>query len=130
MAPAQSAALLGWLREGSAEEQRARIETYFGTIGGQVVEIDTTDGLRVTFDRGVVIHLRASGNAPELRCYTEATTAAAAEDLTSGISTRPLLNGGGGDTDMTRTQSYNEARRNGVLELSLFAHLMRFSTFM
>ena len=55
MAPAQSAALLGWLREGSAEEQRARIETYFGTIGGHVVEIDTTDGLRVTFDRGVVI---------------------------------------------------------------------------
>jgi phosphomannomutase len=83
VAPAQSAALLGWLREGSAEEQRARIETYFGTMGGQVVEIDTTDGLRVTFDRGVVIHLRASGNAPELRCYTEATTAAAAEDLSS-----------------------------------------------
>ncbi|MBJ7438478.1 MAG: phosphomannomutase [Sphingopyxis sp.] len=81
VAPAQSAALLGWLREGSAEEQRARIETYFGTIGGHVVEIDTTDGLRVTFDRGVVIHLRASGNAPELRCYTEAATAAAAEDL-------------------------------------------------
>lgn len=53
----------------------------FTRIQASVVEIDTTDGLRVTFDRGVVIHLRASGNAPELRCYTEATTAAAAEDL-------------------------------------------------
>ncbi|TXN43037.1 phosphomannomutase, partial [Methylobacterium sp. WL119] len=27
------------------------------------------------------IHFRASGNAPELRCYTEAPTAAEAKDL-------------------------------------------------
>lgn len=41
---------------------------------------DLTDGLRVTFTDGTILHLRPSGNAPELRCYAEAsdpTTAAA-----------------------------------------------------
>ncbi|MFJ5853205.1 phosphomannomutase [Enterobacter cancerogenus] len=35
--------------------------------------IDQTDGLRFVLDNGDVIHLRPSGNAPELRCYTEAS---------------------------------------------------------
>lgn len=34
-------------------------------------EIDTTDGLRITLSNGDIFHLRPSGNAPELRCYTE-----------------------------------------------------------
>lgn len=34
--------------------------------------IDQTDGVRFTFTNGDVVHLRPSGNAPELRCYTEA----------------------------------------------------------
>lgn len=34
--------------------------------------INTTDGLRLTFTDGEIIHLRPSGNAPELRCYAEA----------------------------------------------------------
>lgn len=41
---------------------------------GSVVAVDKTDGLRVTLDNGEVIHLRPSGNAPELRCYSEAAT--------------------------------------------------------
>jgi phosphomannomutase len=32
-------------------------------------------------DGGRTIHFRASGNAPELRCYAEAGTADEAEDL-------------------------------------------------
>lgn len=43
--------------------------------------IDLTDGLRVSFADGSVIHLRPSGNAPEFRCYAEAETAARAEVL-------------------------------------------------
>jgi phosphomannomutase len=35
---------------------------------------DTTDGLRMTFSNGNIVHLRASGNAPEIRCYTEAAS--------------------------------------------------------
>lgn len=39
---------------------------------GPIVSRDTTDGLRLTFKSGDVVHLRPSGNAPELRCYSEA----------------------------------------------------------
>ena len=41
-----------------------------------VRDMDTTDGLRITFSNGEIVHLRASGNAPELRCYTEADSPA------------------------------------------------------
>ena len=35
------------------------------------LKIDQTDGLRVEFDTSDIVHLRPSGNAPELGCYTE-----------------------------------------------------------
>ncbi|SMF38877.1 phosphomannomutase [Xaviernesmea oryzae] len=41
------------------------------------------DGLRVTLTDGRIVHLRPSGNAPEMRCYVEAQTEAAARDLLS-----------------------------------------------
>ncbi|MDC9522781.1 phosphomannomutase [Pseudoalteromonas sp. Angola-31] len=41
-------------------------------------EINTTDGLRITLSNGDVVHLRPSGNAPELRCYAEAKSTAQA----------------------------------------------------
>lgn len=47
-------------------------EELFGTALGAVRSIDTLDGVRIEFATGEVIHLRASGNAPELRCYSEA----------------------------------------------------------
>ncbi len=37
----------------------------------EVVSIDETDGLRMTLNNGDIVHLRPSGNAPELRCYVE-----------------------------------------------------------
>lgn len=43
--------------------------------------VDLTDGLRVTFASGDVVHLRPSGNAPEFRCYAEASSAARAQTL-------------------------------------------------
>ena len=39
-----------------------------------VLSVDDTDGLRITIDNGEVIHIRPSGNAPELRCYAEAAS--------------------------------------------------------
>lgn len=42
---------------------------------------DLTDGLRLTFAGGDIIHLRPSGNAPEFRCYTEADSRERAADL-------------------------------------------------
>lgn len=41
---------------------------------GRVVGLDTTDGVRATLHSGDILHLRLSGNAPELRCYAEAST--------------------------------------------------------
>ena len=43
--------------------------------GGAITKLDTTDGVRATFANGEILHLRLSGNAPELRCYAEAATA-------------------------------------------------------
>jgi len=50
------------------------IESVFGKYFGLVYSLDITDGLRVTFESGEVVHLRPSGNAPKFRCYTEAKT--------------------------------------------------------
>ena len=38
---------------------------------GDIVSIDETDGYRMEFDSGDIVHLRPSGNAPEFRCYVE-----------------------------------------------------------
>jgi phosphomannomutase len=37
----------------------------------KVIDINQIDGLRLTLENEVIIHLRPSGNAPELRCYVE-----------------------------------------------------------
>jgi phosphomannomutase len=47
---------------------------------GGVQAVDTTDGLRVVFGNDQIVHIRPSGNAPELRCYTEASNRLAAID--------------------------------------------------
>ncbi|MCG8342291.1 MAG: phosphomannomutase, partial [Chlorobiales bacterium] len=48
---------------------------------GNYADIDSTDGLRVTFASGDIVHLRPSGNAPELRCYAESDTPDRAQQL-------------------------------------------------
>jgi len=48
---------------------------------GEVAAVDQTDGLRISFASLEVLHLRPSGNAPELRCYAEASSEARAEQL-------------------------------------------------
>jgi phosphomannomutase len=62
----QSAAFIARLTS-SSTARRAFFETR-----GTETSIDVTDGLRVTYDDGIIIHLRPSGNAPECRCYIEA----------------------------------------------------------
>ncbi len=80
-ATADSQAILAWLRSGSEQERKARIEAHFGSLAGRLTQIDETDGLRMSFDSGAVIHLRPSGNAPELRCYSESDSEETARDL-------------------------------------------------
>ena len=62
----KGAALVALLRDD--ENARAKFVSGFGAV--QTINI--LDGLRVTLDSGVILHLRPSGNAPEMRCYVEA----------------------------------------------------------
>jgi len=48
---------------------------------GKIASTNRIDGPRFTLANGEMVHFRASGNAPELRCYAEATTQARAEKL-------------------------------------------------
>jgi phosphomannomutase len=63
-------------------EPAARAE-FFDT-GSAEEAIDETDGLRVTFANGDIVHLRPSGNAPECRLYAEADSPERAQALLSG----------------------------------------------
>lgn len=62
----------------------AAIERVFPSLG-PVRATNTLDGLRITFASGEIVHLRPSGNAPELRCYTEADTGARARELNESV---------------------------------------------
>jgi len=56
-------------------------QALWGAELGTVAQRDLTDGLRLTFEHGEIIHLRPSGNAPELRCYAEANNMERAQQL-------------------------------------------------
>lgn len=71
----KSEAMFARLLEGDRDEQIARLDGIFGKVAGAVTAIDLTDGIRMTTKSGAIIHLRRSGNAPELRCYSESDTA-------------------------------------------------------
>lgn len=45
------------------------------------ISIDKTDGVRITLENDDVVHFRPSGNAPELRCYTESGSAVVAKKI-------------------------------------------------
>ncbi|WP_457936080.1 phosphomannomutase [Mesorhizobium sp. 10J20-29] len=48
---------------------------------GSLEEIDDTDGVQLKLTSGERIHYRASGNAPEMRCYVEAASPERASEL-------------------------------------------------
>ena len=81
-APERRDALMAWLLPENDDERRARLDTSFGPIAeAPLTRLDLTDGVRMTFANARIIHLRGSGNAPELRCYSEAESAQAAQAL-------------------------------------------------
>ena len=50
-----------------------------------VKQTDITDGLRMLLENGEIVHLRPSGNAPELRCYVESSDNKGAAELLGQI---------------------------------------------
>ncbi|PKH98921.1 phosphomannomutase, partial [Shewanella sp. 11B5] len=66
-----------------------------GVNADELVNVDATDGLRLTLANGLIIHLRPSGNAPEFRCYVEADNLETAKQWVTKvltIMTRTLAN--------------------------------------
>lgn len=65
----------------------AVVQTNFlACLGGVLAQIDRTDGLRMTLEDGRIVHLRPSGNAPELRFYAEAASGDdAAQTVAEGL---------------------------------------------
>jgi phosphomannomutase len=68
--PRVSATLIGELA-GNPDMRSRFAET---VAGAAVRRTDLLDGVQMELDSGDIIHLRASGNAPELRCYGESAT--------------------------------------------------------
>lgn len=75
----------GRLLQQLAASQAARAEL-FGALCSEAAALDQTDGLRITFANGEIVHLRPSGNAPELRCYAEADS----QDRAAALATACL----------------------------------------
>ncbi len=75
-AVARSRALLDQLQ---ANDNAYR--SLWGDKLGGLEKCDITDGLRLIFSSGDIVHLRPSGNAPELRCYAEASSVERAQML-------------------------------------------------
>jgi phosphomannomutase len=61
----------------------------FGKLLGpeysEISACDLSDGLRLSFSNQDIIHIRASGNAPELRCYCESSDYQKALDMTQMV---------------------------------------------
>ncbi|GGW48562.1 phosphomannomutase [Alishewanella tabrizica] len=89
VAPAQSQPLLQ-----HAMNNTVAFLADLGLKQTQIVAVNTIDGVRITLDigddLGQIIHLRASGNAPELRIYTESDTQVKAEQLANSIQQQLL----------------------------------------
>jgi len=66
---------------GDLTADRAALERLFAADFGAITELDQTDGIRMTLANGEILHLRPSGNAPELRAYTEADSDERAREL-------------------------------------------------
>ncbi|UTW00179.1 phosphomannomutase [Marinomonas rhizomae] len=56
----------------------------------EVVSIDETDSLRMTLNNGDIVHLRPSGNAPELRCYVESESLLVAKGIVNKVLSRVI----------------------------------------
>jgi len=62
------------------------LQRFFGGFG-KITRVDLTDGVRILFSSGEVVHFRPSGNADEFRIYAVADSQARADEIAGmGIS--------------------------------------------
>jgi len=67
------------------KQDPAELLTKLGFENIEIKCVDETDGLRITLTDGRIVHLRSSGNAPELRCYCEANEAKEAQRIVKEV---------------------------------------------
>ena len=81
-APERRDRLMACLIPSGGGTSEADLDAAFAPLAGAPLEsVDLTDGVRMTFANARIIHMRGSGNAPELRCYSEAEGADEAADI-------------------------------------------------
>ena len=79
--PARTGPMLAAL----AEDPAARAALLAAVGGPAVARVETLDGVRMRLEGDEIAHLRASGNAPELRCYAEAADEARAAEIVARL---------------------------------------------
>ncbi|MBN1252708.1 MAG: phosphomannomutase [Bacteroidales bacterium] len=81
--PEQSKRIIDLFSKNDAKELDKTIKKYFGNNFGKIIAFDKIDGIRIIFDNRQILHIRASGNAPEFRCYNEAESEKQVKKLNS-----------------------------------------------
>lgn len=69
----------------SHSEEPSALVKLLGFENVTVTNVDVTDGLRITLSDDNIIHIRPSGNAPELRCYAESSSEDVANALVMNV---------------------------------------------
>ncbi|MGI6680262.1 MAG: phosphomannomutase [Bdellovibrionota bacterium] len=64
------------------------VKIKFPFLTSKIIKTDLTDGLRMYFEDDTIVHLRPSGNAPEFRCYVEASDSTQANTLLCSVIKR------------------------------------------
>ncbi|QLK45114.1 phosphomannomutase [Vibrio owensii] len=70
------------------KENPEELLALLGVTNVAVSNVDLTDGLRITLLDSTIIHLRPSGNAPELRCYAESDSFDMARQIVDNVLDR------------------------------------------
>ena len=63
----------------------AAVSKFLIDLCGKQLFLNKQDGVRIGFKNTEIIHIRASGNAPELRCYTESVSQSRADFLLNAM---------------------------------------------
>jgi phosphomannomutase len=67
------------------QESKAMLSRFFDSASGfdEIVRLNALDGVRIYFRNGDIVHIRPSGNAPQLRIYAVSSSQARADEIVS-----------------------------------------------
>jgi phosphomannomutase len=67
------------------QESKAMLSRFFDSASGfdEIVRLNVLDGVRIYFRNGDIVHIRPSGNAPQLRIYAVSDSQTRADEIVS-----------------------------------------------